>query len=93
MALGVARKHIIEARHKDGYRMEMDFLEVLKETLDHEDYEVKEWSLRLIEGLGSQSLFFKEQVLSIKPKLTLFNEHKKMVKEIIELLEKRWKVR
>lgn len=90
MCLGASRKHIIECRHKDGHRMEIDFLNTLKDLLKFDHYEVKEWTLRLIESLGSQSIFLKDDVLSIKPKLTIFNEHKKMTKELIELLEKRW---
>ena len=91
LVLGVARKHIIDESHKRGERIKMDFINVLKSFLGHDNPEVLEWTLRLIEGLGSQSIILKNDVLNAKPGfMAIFNEHKKAAKQIIELLEKRW---
>ena len=91
MLIGVARRHIVEASHKQGNRVDFSFLEVLKELLHYENSEVVEWTLRVIEGLGSQSRFFKAEVKKIKPRFTIFDGHKKANKEIIELMQGRWK--
>ena len=94
LTLGVARKHIIEAAHKNSNRVTIDFLEVLKQMLSTSSPETLEWTLRLIESLGSQSIILKEDVLKSKPgMLANFNSHKKASKQIIELLEKRWGVK
>lgn len=91
LTLGVSRKHIIEFNHKKGNRVPFDFIKSLKEKLSHQDPEVLEWTLRLIESLGSQSIILKEDVLKNKPGIgAIFNQHKKASKQIIELLEKRW---
>ncbi|EQC43767.1 hypothetical protein [Bacteriovorax sp. Seq25_V] len=91
LTLGVARKHIIEASHKNSNRVSMDFLEVLKHMLKTNSSETLEWTLRLIESLGSQSIILKPDVLKAKPgMLASFNSHKKAAKQIIELLERRW---
>lgn len=91
LTLGAARKHIIDECHKRGERVNMEFLNTLKSLLAHENAEVLEWTLRLIEALGSQSIILKEDVLASKPGfMAIFNEHKKAAKQIIELLEKKW---
>ncbi|WP_419172214.1 hypothetical protein [Halobacteriovorax sp.] len=91
LILGVARKQIIDEHHKRGERLPFDFLEVLEGLIGHSNPEVFEWNLRLIEGLGSQSIFFKEAILKAKPGFfARFNQHKKACTEIIELLERRW---
>jgi hypothetical protein len=91
LTLGAARKHIIDENHKRGERVKMEFIKTLKALLSHGSPEVLEWTLRLIEGLGSQSIILKEDVLAAKPGfMAIFNEHKKATKQIIELLEKKW---
>lgn len=91
LSLGVARRQIIDEHHKRGERLPMDFLESLEKLIGHENPEVFEWSLRLIESLGSQSIFFKAPILAAKPGFfARFNQHRKACKEIIELLERRW---
>lgn len=91
MILGVARRHIIDHAHKKGERVPYDFIKVLEKKLSSNDPEVLEWTLRLIESLGNQSIILKESVLKAKPGMSaLFNNHKKAAKQIVELLEKRW---
>jgi len=91
LVLGAARKHIIEESHKRSERIKIDFLNALKDLLQSKDPEVLEWTLRLIESLGSQAIFLKEDVIAAKPGfMAIFNEHKKAAKQIIELLEKKW---
>ncbi len=90
LILGVMRRHIIEASQKNGYRQGPDVLDLLKALLFHPNSEVVEWSLRLVESLGSQAIYFKETLKEIKPKITLFDSHKKACKEIITLIQGRW---
>lgn len=91
LVLGAARKHIIDESHKRGERVQMNFLNGLKNLLQHKDPEVLEWTLRLIESLGGQAIILKSDVLAAKPGfMAVFNEHKKAAKQIIELLERKW---
>ncbi|MFG1505864.1 hypothetical protein [Halobacteriovorax sp. ZH5_bin.2] len=91
LCLGVARKQIIDEFHKRGERLPFEFLETLEKLVGHQNPEVFEWALRLIESLGSQSIYFKKAVLEAKPGFfARFNQHKKACVEIIELLEHRW---
>lgn len=89
--LSGASKHIIEERHKRGERVDHDFLSALEHTLTNKHPEVLEWTLRCIEQLGSQSIFFKKQVIANKPGFfKRFNKHHQAAYELIGYLEKRW---
>ncbi|MFT6070494.1 MAG: hypothetical protein ACJAT2_003176 [Bacteriovoracaceae bacterium] len=92
--LGAAQKHSIAARAKDGFPPSSDFLNALKYVLASpliKNPEVLEWTLRTIEQLGMKSILFKKQILELKPGLgSLFNQHKKSSRQLIEHLEKRW---
>lgn len=91
LLLGCMQRHIIEYKAMGGNRLTMDFLKVLENGLRHEDPEVLEWTLRTIESMGSQGIFFKSIMKEVKPNvLAVFNKHKKASKQIIEMLEKRW---
>ncbi len=91
LTLGVARKQIIDEHHKRSERLPFDFLETLQGLIGHENPEVFEWTLRLIESLGSQAIYFKGDLQKAKPGFfARFNNHKKACVEIIELLERRW---
>lgn len=93
LTLGVARKHIIEALHKDAQRIPIDVLDVFKILLSAKSGEIREWTLRNIESLGMQSFYLKEDVINSRPGfLKLFNQHNQACMQIIELLEKRWSV-
>lgn len=90
-ALNCARKHIVEARFQKGQRLEFNFLETLRKLLFHQNPEVVEWTLRLIEGCGNQGVYFLKDFDKIKPPpWKWFNAHQRAVREIITLLERRW---
>ena len=92
--LSVSRKHLIEKKFLEGNPIPKNFIKSLENLLEHYENinpEVIEWTLRTVEQLGNQSLKLREAVLKIKPTWgSLFNQHKKTSKQIIELLEKRW---
>lgn len=91
LLLGCMQKHIIEFKGMQGNRLSMDFLKILEDGLRHEDPEVLEWALRIIESMGSQGIYFKSIIKEVKPSMmAVFNKHKKAAKQIIEMLEKRW---
>jgi hypothetical protein len=90
-ALNCARKHIIEARFQRGQRLHYEFLEILKRLLHSPSPEVVEWTLRTIEECGPQGIYFRQEFDKIKPPpWKWFNAHQRAVREIIELLERRW---
>ncbi len=92
--LGASSKHIIEAAAKDGFPPSGEFMTAIKNILESplaKEPENLEWLLRTIEQTGMKSILFKGSILKLKPGMgSLFNQHKKASKEIIELLEKRW---
>ena len=92
-SLNCSRRHIVEARFQRGLRLEFDFLETLKKLLFHQNPEVVEWTLRLIEGCGNQGIYFSREFAKIKPPpWKWFNPHQRAIREIIALLENRWSV-
>jgi hypothetical protein len=91
-ALNAARKHILQARFNKGKRLEFDFLETLKRLLHHPKPEVVEWTLRTIEECGNQGVYFLAEFDKIKPgPWKWFNAHQRAVRELITLLERRWR--
>lgn len=93
LLLSLAQKHILGHSFQMGERVPFDFLETLKILLKNDHPEVLEWTLRTIEQIGSQSIFLKEDVLNSRPRWKkFFNQHHKASSQIIELLEKRWKI-
>lgn len=90
-ALNCARKHIIQARFREGRRLDYNFLEILKKYLSSHSPEVVEWTLRTIEECGNQGVYFLKELDKIKPPpWKWFNPHQRAVREIIALLERRW---
>jgi hypothetical protein len=90
--LNCSRKHIIQARFKKGHRLGFEFLEALKPLLHHSSPEVVEWTLRTIEECGTQGVYFLQELAKIKPPpWKWFNAHQRSVREIIEMLERRWR--
>ena len=87
-ALNASRKHIIEAKQRDGQRLDFEFLDLLKKLLQHKNWEVKEWVVRTIDECGSQALFFKEDLKSIYPSKMgmITNQHKRHIRGIIDLM-------
>lgn len=91
-ALTAARKHVLQARFIKGQRLDFEILETLKRLLHHRSPEVVEWTLRTIEECGSQGVYFLREFDKIKPKpWKWFNAHNRAVRELIELLERRWR--
>lgn len=90
--LNCTRRHIVEARGKRGDRLPFDFLEALKKLLHSRSPEVVEWTLRTIEECGNQGVYFLREFDKIKPPpWKWFNEHQRAVREIIRMLEERWR--
>jgi hypothetical protein len=94
-SLGLLQKHCVAASKKLSERVPNSTLIVLKNLLEeNRDPEVLEWVLRTIEQMGSQSLFFKEQIQKKRPKFyELFNEHSRMNKKLIHYLEEQWGIK
>lgn len=91
-ALNASRKHILQARFNKGNRLEYDFLETLKRLLHHPNPEVVEWTLRTIEECGNQGVYFLQEFDKIRPApWKWFNAHQRAVRELITLLERRWR--
>ncbi len=91
-ALNASRKHILQARFNKGNRLEFDFLETLKRLLRHSNPEIVEWTLRTIEECGNQGVYFLSEFDKIKPApWKWFNAHQRSVRELITLLERRWR--
>jgi hypothetical protein len=91
-ALNASRKHILQARFNKGNRLEFDFLETLKRLIHHRNPEVVEWTLRTIEECGNQGVYFLSEFDKIKPApWKWFNAHQRAVRELITLLERRWR--
>lgn len=93
-ALSTFSRHGIAARLRDGERMDGETLKMLETLLLHSSGEVVEWVLRTIDEMGSQGRYFLPVLQKIKPgtMAALVNKHKKNSKEIIEMLEKRWRI-
>lgn len=90
-AINGARKHILAYHQQQGRRLEYSFLEVLKNLLYSKHPEVVEWTLRTIEEMGPQGIFFLREFDNIKPPpWKWFNEHNRSIREIIAMLEMRW---
>lgn len=90
-ALNGARKHILAYHQQQGKRLEYSFLEILQKLLYSPHPEVVEWTLRTIEEMGPQGIFFKRDFDKIKPPMwKWFNEHNRSIREIIAMLEMRW---
>ena len=90
--LNASRKHIMGARFKAGIRLDFEFMETIQKLIYHEDPEVVEWVLRTIEETGTQGVYFLKDLDKIKPSpFKLFNKHYRAIREIIALLERRWR--
>ena len=87
--LNASRKHIIAARQREGQRLEFTFLEALKNHINHPSWEVKEWVVRTIDECGAQASFFATELKSLYPsKVSMFfNQHKRHIRGIIDLMK------
>lgn len=89
--LSAIQKQFIDHQSKSGDKIPAEIFHQLKEMLSEKNTEVLEWTLRTIESLGPQSLFFKDEILKLKPSLLkLFNEHQTNAFMIVDLIKKNW---
>ena len=93
LALGTSHRHIIDYSHRQGNRIGFDFLKILEDLLESHHPEVFEWTLRTIETLGGQSVFFKQKVLKSGPGFLKSMQKKwKNSVELIKFLEQKWNI-
>ena len=91
-AMGSFHKQVLARLTREGNRVGQDHIESIKALLSHPSPEVLDWTLRTIEQFGMQGLQLKEFIREQRPGVSaIFNKHKKASKQIIDLLEKRWK--
>ena len=84
-------KIIIEDCEKKSNRIPFAFLNALKIPLAHKSWEVLEWALRVVDQLGQQSVFLKEDVFARRPGLIhKLNPKAKNIFELIQMFERRW---
>lgn len=89
--LTASMKVIVLDCEQRGNRFPFPFLEALKEPLKHDNWEVIQWTLRVVDQLGDQSIYLKPDVLAKRPGLlSRVNPHARVVLELIDYLEKRW---
>jgi hypothetical protein len=90
-ALNASRRHVIQGLFQRGQRLRFEYLEALKKLLHSRSPEVVEWTLRTIEECGNQGVYFLREFDKIKPApWKWFNPHQRAVRELIEMLERRW---
>lgn len=84
-------KIIIEDCQKKNERIPFNFLNALKKPLAHQSWEVLEWTLRVVDQLGPQSILLKPETLARKPGLLhKLNPKIKNIFELLKMLERRW---
>lgn len=89
--MNAVRKHIIQARFKDGDRLTHEFLEALRALLFHPDAAVVEWVLRTIEECGAQAIVFRGDLAKIKPSFwSLWSAEKRTLLELVTFIERKW---
>lgn len=90
-ALNAARKHIMQARFKEGFRLEMEFLENLRVLLHHSDLSVVEWTLRTVEECGAQGVLLATDVAQLRPSVfSLWRAQNRTILELVTFLLRRW---
>lgn len=91
VALGCFQEVIVQRFHKNGDKIPRELLTPLKSTLSKNDPETLLWTLKTIEGLGKQSIIFRQELENIKVgPFKFLNKHKKESREIINRLLQRW---
>lgn len=94
LALGTSHKHIIGHHHRLGQRVPFLFIQKLEQLLETNDPEIFEWTLRTIEALGGQSLYFKQKLMQKRPGLLKrFQAKWKNSFELIEFMQKNWQIK
>lgn len=90
--LSACEIHVLKANNLLGQRLPEYFLAGVRKILSHPNWEVVEWGVRFIEQLDGQIFYFKEDIAKLKPSGFVLNKHKKSIKQIIIMLEKRWPI-
>ncbi len=89
--LGASWRHILERSHKTGERIDRRFMDSLKKLLNHKNPEILEWTLRTIDHMGGEALYFKDAIMEIKLGMgRFFQPNKRASFQIIQMLLKRW---
>lgn len=89
--LAASWKHLLERWARAGDRIPMRYLEILRSFLKHQDFEVREWSLRTIDQVGPQGRMLLKDIQNAKSGWKKFiNPHAKAVTQLVEMFEKRW---
>lgn len=89
--LNACRKHSISSRIKSGDRLTSEFMYGLKNLFQHEEPEVIEWTLRVVDECGPQGVFFYKDIKELKPTFTwIFNKHRRAIVQLVDMFHKRW---
>ena len=84
--------HFLGYRQISGERLDSRFLTSLKSFITSADKEGVHWALQTIDGMGTQSLFFKDVVQKLKwGFMDAFSRQNRMSIQIIERLNNYWK--
>lgn len=86
MALGTFEHIVLQRKARNADRILPKEISALRDLLLFENLEVVEWSLRLIEGLGAQSIHFKKDLIGWKRPNFIqnpFDPHYKAIKSLI----------
>lgn len=90
--LSAIRRQFIDHQSRTGDKIPMDLIAHLKSLLTNKNPEILEWTLRTIENLGPQSLFFEKEILKLKPSLTkILNVHQRNSFMLVDLIKDNWK--
>ncbi len=84
------RKHVINVHQRKGNRLNFNHLKVLEDLISHESYEVLEWTIRTIDSLGSQAVYFRARLVEIYPQGIIINKQKRMIRKLISYMEQKW---
>ncbi len=91
LLLNAARLHVVEGSFKAGERLSHEFLEALRSKLYHPRAEVREWTLRLVDQCGTQSIVFRSDLDKIKPRFwQLVKAEWRVVLELITFIQRKW---
>jgi hypothetical protein len=90
--LSASLKNHVEGSQVQGIKIKKEILDAYRPLLYHPSPLVIEWTLRVIESCGAQGLIFARELDQIKPPLwkLIFLTHRN-IRELIALLERRWK--
>jgi hypothetical protein len=89
--LSASWKHLLERWAKNGDRVPMRYLEIMRSLLQHPEAEVREWTLRTLDQVGPQGRMLHQEVKAAKVGwFHRLNPHRKNINQLIDMFEKRW---